>query len=122
MKKYLCTIEFRYTSKREYSSGGNMHINKTITIGVYDTIEDAIIQGNKSLEVLENKFKLHSFSDGQNAIKERFSKNGAPFGGFRNLVTNLAYLKTPFSFYAKIDTLHHEDLEQTISDVLNDLN
>jgi hypothetical protein len=121
MKKYLVTIEFRYTSKREYSSGGNMYINKTITVGVYEYLETACIEGNKILEVLESRFKLHKFPQGHEAVKERFSKNGGCFGSAKNLITNSAYLKTPFSFYAKIDTLHYEDLGQTIDNVLTDL-
>lgn len=121
MKKYLVTIEFRYTSKREYSSGGNMSVNKTITIGVYDDFDIAISEGNKQMEILESKFKIHTFPQGDEAKRERFSKNGGSFNSPKTLISNLAYLKTPFSFYAKIDILHYEDTAQTIEDVLKDL-
>lgn len=121
MKKYLVTIEFRYTSKREYSSGGNMHVNKTITIGTFDNFDMAISEGNKQMEVLESKFKIHTFPQGNEAKKERFSKNGGCFNSPNTLITNLAYLKTPFEFYAKIVTLHYEDTAQAIEEVLKDL-
>ena len=101
MKKYLVTIEYRYTSKRTYESGDNISSNKTITIGIFDDFNTACIEGNKALEVLESKFNMHTYPDGRTASKERFSKNGAPFGYPKTLVTNSTYLKTPFKFYAK---------------------
>ena len=121
MKKYLVTIEYRYTSKRTYESGGNMHLNKTITIGVFDDFDTACVEGNKALEVLESKFSIHTYPDGRTAKKERFSKNGGCFGSKNTLVTDLAYLKTPFSFFAKITTLNFESVEDSVNEVLNDL-
>lgn len=108
MEKYLVDIEFRH-------SGG---ISKTITIGVFDDFDQACISGNALLEDLESKFKLHVFPNGQKAKKERFSKNGGCFGSKNTLVTNLAYLKTPFSFYAHITTLKHHSIDDAIEDVL----
>lgn len=117
MKKELVTIEFRYRDvpKGEWDSG---HPSKTITIGVFDTLDEAITEGNKALEVLESKFNLHEFPNGTKAKKERFSKNGGCFGSANKLITNLAYLKTPFAFYAKITTLNYNDVDQTINEVL----
>jgi len=115
MKKELVTIEFRYRDKPkgEWDSG---HPSKTITIGVFDTFEEAIIEGNKALEILEKKFKLHVFPNKVEAKK--FSKSGGCFGSPNKLVTDMAYLQTPFSFFAKIQTLKHDDVEQTIIEVL----
>lgn len=121
MKKYLVTIEFRYYTNPINEDHVRDYKNKTITIGVYDTMGESIAEGNKAIEVLESRFKLHTFHNGSNAIRDRFSKNGGCFGSGKSLITNLAYLKTPFDFYAKIDTLHYECLEQTISNVLNDI-
>ena len=121
MKKYLITIEYRYTSKRTYESGNNITSNKTITIGIFDDFDTACIEGNKALEVLESKFNIHTYPDGRTAIKERFSKNGGCFGSKNTLVTDLAYLKTPFSFFAKITTLNFESVEDSVNEVLNDL-
>jgi len=45
MKKELLTIEFRYHDKPLSKDFGG-HESKTITIGVYDTLDEAIIEGN----------------------------------------------------------------------------
>jgi hypothetical protein len=116
MKKYLVTIGFTYSTKPKNEDENPSSKNKTITIGVFDTQDEAINEGNKSLEVFEKHFKLNPHYN----KKERFSKNGGCFGSAKNLVTNLAYLQTPFSFFAKIQTLHYEETEQTIINVLND--
>lgn len=118
MEKYLVKIEFRYSDapKTEYRSTSK---NKIVTIGVYNTFEDACRNGNNLLETLESKFKLHQFPDGRKASKERFSKNGGCFGSKNTLVTNLAYLKTPFEFYAKIETLKYNHIDEAIEDVVS---
>lgn len=117
MEKYLVTIEFRYYNdpKYEHDSG---FTTKTVTIGVYDTFDEACLHGNKLLENLESKFPLHRYPHGQNASKERFSKNGGPFRTKKDLVTDMAYLTTPFNFFAKIETLKHLDIDQTIIEVV----
>lgn len=117
MTKELVTIEFRYRDKPkgEWDSGCP---SKTITIGVFDTFDEAIIEGNKALDVLEKHFKIHKFPNGSDAKKERFGKNNGCFGSATRLVTNLAYLQTPFQFYAKIEKLTYNDVEKTIFEVL----
>lgn len=117
MQKYLVQIEFRYLDapKNEMHSTSK---NKFVTIGVYDTFEQACENGNKLLETLENKFELHIFPSGAKATKERFSLNGGAWGGKKDLITDLAYLKTPFSFFAKITTLNYLDIDETINEVL----
>ena len=115
--KELVTIEFRYDDipKGEWDT---KYKDKTVTSGVFDTLEEAIVEGNKVLEILEKQFKLHVFPDNREAKKERFSKNGGCFGYPHRLITNMAYLKTPFQFYAKIAQLKYDDVEETIADVL----
>jgi hypothetical protein len=117
MTKELVTIEFRYRDKPkgEYDSG---HPSKTITIGVFDTLEEAIVEGNKALEVFEKHFKIHVFPKGNEANKDRFGKSNGCFGSATRLVTPLAYLQTPFDFYAKITKLTYGEVEQTITEVL----
>ena len=58
MEKYLVTIWFTYNDapKDEFLSG---YTQKTITIGVYDTQNDAITNGNKALEKFEKYFPLN---------------------------------------------------------------
>lgn len=115
-EQYLVTIEFRYSDKPK----NEMHLtskNKTITIGVYNSFEEACEGGNKVLENLESKFSLHTFPDGRQATKERFSLNGGAFRSKKDLITDLAYLKTPFSFFAKITTLKYVDIEEVVQEV-----
>jgi hypothetical protein len=115
MKKYLVTIEFRYTKIVDNEKD---YFTKKITIGVYDDFGSACIYGNKEIEKLENKFKRHVFPGGNEAKKERFSLKGGCFGSKKNLITDLAYLKTPFSFFAKITTLNYNNIDDIIDDIL----
>ena len=72
------------------------------------------------MENLESKFDLHVFPNGKGeAKKERFSKNGGCFNGKHDLITNLAYLRTPFQFYARITTLKYGAIDNIIDDVVN---
>lgn len=119
--KELVDIEFRYYGKPKGDYDSEFK-SKTITMGVFDTFEEAVIVGNKLLELLENKFKLHVFPKGDLAPKERFSKTGGCFGYPKRLITNLAYLQTPFEFYARIKSLEYSDAEQTILGVLESIN
>ena len=118
MEKYLVRIEFRYSDAPKTEDGYTSK-NKKITIGVYDTFEEACKNGNNLLEILESKFELHQYPDGTKASKKRFSKNGGILGGKKNLVSSLAYLKTPFEFYAKIETLEYNPINETIETIIN---
>jgi hypothetical protein len=114
MTKELVTIEFRYHDKPQYDRDSGYQ-NKTITIGVFDTFEEAIIEGNKALEVFEKHFKLNTAWN----KKDRFGKNNGCFGSATRLITPLAYLQCPFDFYAKITKLTYGDVEQTILEILD---
>lgn len=118
MTKELVIIEFRYHDKPKYDRDSGS-ATKKITVGVFDTLDEAIVEGNKALEVFEKHFQIHKFPNGSEAKKDRFGKNNGCFGSANRLITQLAYLKTPFSFYAKIEKLTYGDLEQTILDVLD---
>jgi hypothetical protein len=113
MTKELVTIEFRYhdAPKSEHDSE---YKSKEITIGIFDTLEEAIVEGNKALEVFEKRFKLNTAWN----KKDRFSKNGGCFGYPQRLVSPLGYLQTPFDFYAKITKLTYGDVDETISEAL----
>ena len=113
MEKELLTIDFRYNDKPK-DADSIEYKSKRITIGVFDTLDEAIIEGNKALEIFEKHFKLNSHWN----RKDRFSKNGAPFGYANRLITPLAYLQCPFDFYAKITQLKYGDVNQTILEVL----
>lgn len=116
MEKYLVRIEFRYSEAPETEDGSTFK-NKMVTIGIYDTFEDACQNGNNLLEVLESKFELHQFPDGRRVSKKRFSEDGC-FGSKHTLVTHLAYLKTPFEFYAKIETLKYNPIDEVIDNIV----
>jgi hypothetical protein len=113
MTKELVTIEFRYRDK-PYNEDFSGHESKTITIGVFDTFDEAIVEGNKALEIFEKHFALNTAWN----KKDRFGKNNGCFGSATRLVTPLAYLQTPFDFYAKITKLTYAEVEQTIAEVL----
>ena len=110
MEKYLVTIEFRYNDAPKYDDDSPQYINKTITLGVFDTRDEANLSGNKALEIFETHFKLNPHWN----RKRRFSNNGGCFGFPNDLVTHLAYLQAPFDFYAKVTKLKYDDIEQTI--------
>jgi hypothetical protein len=111
--KQLLTIEFRYNVKPK-SEDDSTHETKTITIGVFDTLDEAIIEGNKSLEIFEKYFKLNIHWN----RKDRFGKNNGCWGGAKRLIAPLAYLQCPFDFYATITELKYLDTEKTILEVL----
>lgn len=116
MKKYLVSIEFRYSDAPKGGYNFTRH-NKTITIGVYDNFNQACVEGNKLLEVLESKFKPCVHGDGRIAPKQRFNTSTS-YLGFP-LVSNGGYLKTPFEFYAKIETLNHTPIENVIDELVS---
>jgi hypothetical protein len=113
MEKYLVGVEFRYNGKPDKI--GCTTYSKTLTIGVYDSFDDAIDNGNKFLEHLELVFTLIGRE------KERFGKTNGPFRSKTTLVTNLGYLRTPFEFYAKITTLNFVDQGEFISGILGEI-
>jgi len=114
----ILQIEFRYNDKKQEKEDID-YISNKITIGVYNSFEEACIEGNKLMELMEEKFNSHLFPNGKgSAKKERFSKNGGCFGEKKRLITNLAYLKTPFDFYAKITELKYHNFEKTINEAL----
>jgi hypothetical protein len=117
MEKFLVSIEFRYNDAPRYADGGT-HQNKEVTIGVFETFGAACAAGNKLMEEMESRFKLHRFPNGSEAAKERFSLHGGPFHSKKDLITDLAYMKTPFNFFASIKTLRFDEIDTAINDVL----
>lgn len=113
MEKYLVGVEFRYNGKPDKI--GCTTYSKTLTIGVYDSFDEAIDNGNKFLEYMETIFPL------RHSNKDRFGKNNGPFRSKTTLVTNLGYLRTPFEFYAKITTLNFVDQGEFISGILGEI-
>ena len=106
MTKELLTIRFDYRDK-PISNQFTEWSNKTITIGIYDTLEEAIIDGNKAIEQLSKKFEVR---------KDNYFSLKGSFGRTTRFVTNNLYPTKGISFSAKIQTLKFEDLSETIEE------
>lgn len=104
MTKQLLTIEFRYhdAPKGDY---GTECKSKTTTIGIFDTIEQAMEAGNNALKVLANHFQVR----GDDVFKANFL-----WGMPKTLVTNTCYPTKGIQYFAKIETLHFTDLQEAI--------
>lgn len=99
--KELLTVEFRYNDYTPHNEFETGYKTKTITLGVFDTLEEAIAEGNKALEILSKSVK----------IKERFKLRGL-FGRPDRLVTN-----NQMWIFAKIEQLRFNDLSETVTEV-----
>ena len=113
MEKYLVAVEFRYTGKPDKI--GCTSYSKTLTIGVFESFDDAIEHGNKFLGYMETLFPL------RHSNKDRFGLSNGPFNSKTTLVTELGYLKTPFAFFAKITTLNFANTGDFVAGILSDL-
>lgn len=102
--KELLQIEFRYNDKPkgEYDGGTR---TKTVTIGIYDTLEEAITEGNKALAILANSFEVRH---------DDVFKSHHLFGHPKRLVTNTCYPTNGIQYFASIRQLTFDDLRQTV--------
>lgn len=105
MKKYLLKIEFRF--KGSENSFGSTYRTKKNTIGIYETIEEAIKESRSVCEALEDRFQLNKNYN----TKQRLSKQ-------THIMSNLGYIKTPFDFYLEIETLSYENINKSIDDIM----
>lgn len=96
MTKELLTIEFRTSSTTQ-----------TITVGVFDTLVEAVAAGNDALVILSKRFEVRT--DDKFVLSNRF---GVP----TKLVSNTFYPTNGVEFFAKITTLSFvEDLDQFLT-------
>lgn len=100
MKKQLLTVEFRYT---DAIGERPAHETKTVTVGIYDTLEEAVVEGNKLIGVLSHWFEVRA--------DDRFEVNSVI--GPKRLVTNTCYHKG-VQYFAKITALHFDNMETVI--------
>ena len=106
MTKELLTVEFRYHSIPTFDLIGSS-MSKTITIGIYDTIEEAVKAGNNILQILQSRFKFH----------DKFKVHGL----FRNpdrLVCDFSS-KHRVEVFCKIDKLYFDDLSEVMQEVFD---
>lgn len=110
--KYMVTIEFRYNTPEEENDDvcTSHYREKTVTLGIHGTIEDACIQGNKVLETLEKRFPLNPHYNKKNRLSAK-----------KTLVSNLAYILTPFPFFLKISKLEYDNVDTVVSSILHDM-
>lgn len=96
MVKYLVTLEYRYHD--EPNSFNSTYRTKIDTIGIFEDIKDAVKAGNNTLIEWEKIFNLNKCHNKKDRLTET-----------KKLVSNLAYLETPFNFYLNIETLNFKN-------------
>lgn len=106
MQKELLTIEFRYHDAPRGDWDGPSR-NKIVTIGVFDTLEEAVKEGNEALKALSEHFQVRA--------DDRFYIHGLS-GKPNRLVTNVCYTTKGISYFAKITPLKFDDLAKTIKE------
>mgnify|MGYP003427497216 FL=1 len=102
--KELLTVEFRYDDVNVMKSEVD-YKNRTVTIGIYDSFDEAITEGNKALDKLYAFIKFDS--------SDRFVKNHL-WGTPRRLVCSHRY-----DVFVKITQLKFEDIELFAAEVRN---
>ena len=106
--KELLTIEFRYHDRPKFEGDGETR-QKTITIGIFDTLEEAVKEGNKALEVLSKHFQVRP----NDKFQEKCTWN---FGYPLRTVSNCCYSTRGIQYFAKITPLKFDDLSATIKE------
>ena len=104
MEKQLLTVEFRYLDKPAQRSE---HRTQIITVGIYDTIEQAVIEGNKIIDMLSQHFEVRT--------EDKFKVKGL-WGLPEKLVTNTCYPTNRIEYFAKITTLKFDDINNVIQE------
>src|SRR5690606_6228317 len=106
MNKELLTVEFRYHDAPKLEGVGEYR-TKRITIGIYDTLEEAIIEGNKVIDILSKTFQVRP--------EDRFKKVHL-FGSPCRLVTNTCYHTYGIQYFAKITQLKFDDMNEVVTE------
>jgi hypothetical protein len=107
---YLVDLELRYVDQPRDDRGYPDHVSKTITVGIYDTYEEAVEAGNAMLETeLETRFPLNKNWNKKNRFGEKYTMY---------LISDLAYLTTPFNFFAHIKKLEISSISEAVDEAL----
>lgn len=106
MTKELLQIEFRYRDAPN-DDGIDSCKSKTVTVGVYDTLEEAVKAGNTTLEMMKTCFEIRP--------DDRFAVHGL-FGRPTRLVTNCCYSRDRVKYFAKIQKLDFAPVADYISE------
>lgn len=105
MTKELLQIEFRYRDAPN-DDGIDSCKSKTVTVGVYDTLEEAVKAGNTTLEMMKVHFEVRP--------NDRFAVCGL-FGRPTRLVTNCCYARDGVQYFATIKKLDFAPVADYIS-------
>jgi hypothetical protein len=103
---YLVQIELRYNDVPTPSLSENR--SKVVTIGIYDSLEESIENGNEAIKCLSSFFEVHR--DDQFTLKNRL---GYP----KLLVSNCWYPTKNIVYYARIIPLQFSELKEAIYEV-----
>lgn len=109
MKKELLTVEFRYNDKPKYCTECR-YVSKTVTIGIFDSLEEAVKVGNDTLRELSKSFEVRD--------NDVFKIQGL-FGFPDRLITNTCYPTKGVQYFAHIESLDFCDLPTTITEAFN---
>lgn len=104
-------IEFRYSVKPKNEADGG-HRTKTITIGIFDSLEEAVEAGNKALEELSKWFEVRQY--------DRFKTKGL-FGLPQRLATNCCYPTKGIQYFAKITRQDYSPVADTVEGIFKDV-
>jgi hypothetical protein len=107
MKKYLLTVEFRYHDKPK-GEWDSEYQSKKLTIGIYDTISEAMVEGNTAIGFLSKHFQVRP----DDKFQENFLMGKYP----KTLVTNCCYSTDRIQYFANIDTLHFDNIQQMVTE------
>lgn len=109
MKKEVVTIEFRYHDEPNWSQDIGYR-TKTVLIGAFDSIEEAVEKGNKVIKILSEYFEVRD--------NDCFEIHG-PVGCPIRLVSNCCYPTNGVIYFAKISQVEVNELPDIISQIFN---
>ncbi len=110
---YLVDLELRYVDKPRDDNDYPNQVSKTITVGIYNTYEEAAQAGNAMLAAeLESRFPLNPNYNKKNRFGDRRDE-------YKSLISELTYLTTPFSFFAHIKKLQISSISEAVDEALN---
>ena len=106
-EKFLVSIEFRFGRIPETKYECD-ETSRRITVGIYDTMDKALEQGNKALDLIKEKLGVEpNFCD-----KLRENYYSYP------LVVFYRHMGSPFDLYVSVKTLKFDDIGSVVDDVI----
>lgn len=103
----ILTVEFRYMDAPQDGLDLADHRTEVVTIGIYDTLEEAIKEGNKTLGLLSKYFEVRH--------DDKFKKVHL-FGSPKRLVTNTCYSTKGIQYFAQIKQHKFSDLVNVVGE------